>query len=114
MRFVPIGLVAVLITATCWHVWQATSRHAPRETDPCKANSWRRTTQGWQRKSTWETEDRESPNLHPAILATSQLLLCLLALTAFPSKRKEKEGVVIERKTQDIGMREPRRVGVRE
>ncbi|MEX0714378.1 MAG: hypothetical protein WD278_18725 [Pirellulales bacterium] len=46
-------------------------------------NPWRRTPHGWQKVSYWQPPPPYRPALHPAVVATLEILLSLIALVAF-------------------------------
>ena len=45
---------------------------------------WRRTASGWERKEFWGPEPEPPRTLHPALLATFQVLTSIAALLAWP------------------------------
>lgn len=52
-------------------------------------DSWRRTTDGWERNTNWfVTPQRDSPAPHPLVVAAFQVLLSVFALLLWPARMR--------------------------
>jgi hypothetical protein len=86
-------------------------------------NPWRRTPHGWQKVSYWQPAPPPyRPALHPAVVATLEILLSLIALVAFapqagpaasprqPAPRTDRrDGVFFDRLHRGVGTMKRRR-----
>lgn len=74
-----IGVLLVLAVLVWWAV------RLPGVAPPTATDSdWRRTAQGWQRRSLWpELQPVRQPRLHPLNVAAFEVLASFLALLAF-------------------------------
>jgi hypothetical protein len=67
--------------------WFACRVEVPSAKSPLVAQrGWRRTVDGWESPHSWSrAQPREPLPLHPALIASAELLFCLLVLAAIPS-----------------------------
>jgi hypothetical protein len=67
--------------------WFACRVEVPSAKSPLTVETgWRRTVDGWESPYSWSrTAPSQELPLHPAVVASAELLFCLLALVAIPS-----------------------------
>ena len=103
-------IVAILLALAAWAVSHASAiatagdgaSAAGRQADAAAGDGdWRRTVNGWERKSNWEPVEqrRAAPRLpwrvHPLALALLQLLISLAALLAFSRPRDKRLAFIV-------------------
>jgi hypothetical protein len=77
-----IGWMTVIIIAA---LWGASEIRLPAAADPAPRDSgWRRTRDGWERSTQLLRQPVAQPSLHPSVVASLEILLVILALSAFP------------------------------
>ena len=78
-----IGWITVILIAA---LWGASEIRLPAANDPAPRDSgWRRTRDGWERSSQLLRQPVAQPALHPSIVASLEILLAILALSALPA-----------------------------
>ena len=77
-----VWITVILIAA----LWGASEIRLPAANDPAPRESgWRRTRVGWERSSQLLRQPIVQPSLHPSVVASLEILLAILALSAFPA-----------------------------
>ncbi len=77
------------------------------------SDGWRRTASGWEWRQGWRdggSPDHTTPaawNLHPAVLAAGQVLVCLFALVWMDQGAKSETREVRREKWQPVSFRVP-------
>ena len=78
------GRVVIVLIALGWFIW--VHRLPGGAAEPTIETPWRRARNGWER-AYWlhPSTPISEPGIHPAVVGAMQLLVSVLALTAFPS-----------------------------
>ena len=89
-----IAVILLILLGLCWlAVAMPVTGTGPDRADRIKDDGWRRTTDGWERRSSWKPPYRaSSPGLHPAVVGLLELQLSLAALIAFSPKPSKSSG----------------------
>ncbi len=79
-----IGWLLLVLMGLCWLASEVSLQTT--ETLPAQ---WRRTVDGWELKSSWarDPSGARPATVHPAVIATLQILLAVAALIAFSNER---------------------------
>ena len=92
MRLVA-GLLLILL-GLCWlaAAVPVAESEADRSGQP-KDDGWRRTTDGWEHRSSWTSHHRaDPPGLHPTVVGLLELQLSLAALIGFSRRPDPRTG----------------------
>ena len=77
-----IGWIALILMGLCWLASEVPLRGTPSVEG--LESPWRRTVDGWERKSWWNKQPAvPQPAFHPALVGGLQILLVVSALVAF-------------------------------
>ena len=80
--------ILLILWGLCWLAATVpVAETGPDRADRLKDDGWRRTTDGWQHRSSWKQHYRaDSPGLHPAVVGLLELQLSLAALIGLSRK----------------------------
>lgn len=85
MRWIPI--IALVLIASASAACLLPTRHA--SVDDARQLDWVHTRDGWEPRIGWEPAPVPyEPSIHPAVVATGEVLLSLIALIAFPGRAR--------------------------